>query len=211
MRRFSGIFVLTTLLFAAGSVVFFTKAAALPYKVAYPVLLLGLSTFLLRRKELYLIGLAFLLSAAGDVMGRPALVYPPDGVFRTGACRLYSLVSAPGAAHSPHRVVGRRRAAACVLVRRHRSPGSVSGRMYRRSCLWVAHRGMLYSVSNTMGLRRRVPLRGLVVRLFRRGDRLEPLRRSCPSPYMGRDDYLLPGSISFFPVRPHNSGFTCGG
>lgn len=69
MRRFSGIFVLTTLLFAAGAVVFFTKAAALPYKVAYPVLLLGLSTFLLRRKELYLIGLAFLLSAAGDVMG----------------------------------------------------------------------------------------------------------------------------------------------
>ena len=60
---------MTTLLFAAGAVVFFTEAAPLPYKVAYPVLLLGLSTLLLRRKELYPIGLAFLLSAAGDVMG----------------------------------------------------------------------------------------------------------------------------------------------
>ena len=60
---------MTTLLFAAGAVVFCTEAAPLPYKVAYPVLLLGLSTLLLRRKELYPIGLAFLLSAAGDVMG----------------------------------------------------------------------------------------------------------------------------------------------
>ena len=69
MKRLSEIFVWTTLLFAAGAVVFFTEAAPLPYKVAYPVLLLGLSTLLLRRKELYPIGLAFLLSAAGDVMG----------------------------------------------------------------------------------------------------------------------------------------------
>ena len=69
MRRFSGIFVLTTLLFAAGAALFFTKAAVLPYKVAYPVLLLGLSTFLFRRRELLPIGLALLLSAAGDAMG----------------------------------------------------------------------------------------------------------------------------------------------
>ena len=48
---------------------FFTKAAALPYKVAYPVLLLGLSMFMLRRRELLPIGIAFLLSAAGDAMG----------------------------------------------------------------------------------------------------------------------------------------------
>ena len=69
MRRFSGILVWTTLLYAAGAALFFTKAAALPYKVAYPVLLLGLSMFMLRRRELLPIGIAFLLSAAGDAMG----------------------------------------------------------------------------------------------------------------------------------------------
>ena len=69
MKRLSEIFAWTTLLFAAGAVLFFSKTAALPYKVAYPVLLLGLSTLLLRRRELYPIGVAFLLSAAGDVMG----------------------------------------------------------------------------------------------------------------------------------------------
>ena len=69
MRRFSGILVWTTLLYAAGAALFFTKAAALPYKVAYPVLLLGLSMFMHRRRELLPIGIAFLLSAAGDAMG----------------------------------------------------------------------------------------------------------------------------------------------
>ena len=69
MRRFSGILVWTTLLYAAGAALFFTKAAALPCKVAYPVLLLGLSIFMLRRRELLPIGIAFLLSAAGDAMG----------------------------------------------------------------------------------------------------------------------------------------------
>lgn len=69
MKRLSEIFIWTTLLFAAGAVLFFSKTAALPCKVAYPVLLLGLSTLLLRRRELYPIGVAFLLSAAGDVMG----------------------------------------------------------------------------------------------------------------------------------------------
>ena len=69
MRRFSGILVWTALLYAAGAALFFTKAAALPYKVAYPVLLLGLSMFMLRRRELLPIGIAFLLSAAGDAMG----------------------------------------------------------------------------------------------------------------------------------------------
>ena len=69
MRRFSGILVWTTLLYAAGAALFFMKAAALSYKVAYPVLLLGLSMFMLRRRELLPIGIAFLLSAAGDAMG----------------------------------------------------------------------------------------------------------------------------------------------
>ena len=45
MHRTSRILALTTLLFAAGAALFFTKAAALPYKVAYPVLLLAVAVF----------------------------------------------------------------------------------------------------------------------------------------------------------------------
>ena len=51
MRRFSRIFAWTTLFFVAGAVLFFTKAAALPCKVAWPVLLLSLATFLSRRRD----------------------------------------------------------------------------------------------------------------------------------------------------------------
>ena len=47
MHRTSRILALTTLLFAAGAALFFTKAAALPYKVAYPVLLLAVAVFCL--------------------------------------------------------------------------------------------------------------------------------------------------------------------
>ena len=81
MRRFSGILVWTTLLYAAGAALFFTKAAALPYKVAYPVLLLGLSIFMLRRRELLPIGIAFLLSAAGDAMGARHWFIPQMALF----------------------------------------------------------------------------------------------------------------------------------
>ena len=69
MRRFSGILVWTTLLYAAGAALLFMKAAALSYTVAYAGLGLGLSMFMLRRRELLPIGIAFLLSAAGDAMG----------------------------------------------------------------------------------------------------------------------------------------------
>ena len=52
MHRTSRILALTTLLFAAGAALFFTKAAALPYKVAYPVLLLAVAVFCIRRKKM---------------------------------------------------------------------------------------------------------------------------------------------------------------
>ena len=71
MRRFSRIFAWTTLFFVAGAVLFFTKAAALPYKVAWPVLLLSLATFLSRRRELLPFGFAFLFSAAGELSKFP--------------------------------------------------------------------------------------------------------------------------------------------
>ena len=60
---------LTTLLFAAG-------AAVIPYKVAYPVLLLSLSLFYLRLKPLIPVGAALLLSAVGDAAGAGGMFIP---------------------------------------------------------------------------------------------------------------------------------------
>ena len=81
MRRFSRIFAWTTLFFVAGAVLFFTKAAALPYKVAWPVLLLSLATFLSRRREPLPFGFAFLFSAAGDAVGARGLFIPQMAFF----------------------------------------------------------------------------------------------------------------------------------
>lgn len=81
MRRFSRIFAWTTLFFVAGAVLFFTKAAALPYKVAWPVLLLSLATFLSRRRELLPFGFAFLFFAAGDAVGARGLFIPQMAFF----------------------------------------------------------------------------------------------------------------------------------
>lgn len=100
MRRFPEIPALTTLLFAAGVVLFFTPAAALPYKVAYPVLLLAVSIFLLRRRELLLIGLALLLSAAGDAAGAKGLFIPQMAFFAL-AHAAYIGWFLPRARHTP--------------------------------------------------------------------------------------------------------------
>lgn len=67
---------LTTLLFAAGAAMFFTNAAVIPYKVAYPVLLLSLSLFYLRLKPLIPVGAALLLSAVGDAAGAGGMFIP---------------------------------------------------------------------------------------------------------------------------------------
>ena len=67
---------LTTLLFAAGAALFFTNAAVIPYKVAYPVLLLSLSLFYLRLKPLIPGGAALLLSAVGDAAGAGGMFIP---------------------------------------------------------------------------------------------------------------------------------------
>ena len=67
---------LTTLLFAAGAALFFTTAAVIPYKVAYPVLLLSLSLFYLRLKPLIPVGAALLLSAVGDAAGAGGMFIP---------------------------------------------------------------------------------------------------------------------------------------
>ena len=67
---------LTTLLFAAGAALFFTNAAVIPYKVAYPVLLLSLSLFYLGLKPLIPVGAALLLSAVGDAAGAGGMFIP---------------------------------------------------------------------------------------------------------------------------------------
>ena len=76
MQRTSRTLCLTTLFFAAGAALFFTKAAVIPYKVAYPVLLLSLSLFYLRLKPLIPVGAALLLSALGDAAGAKGLFIP---------------------------------------------------------------------------------------------------------------------------------------
>ena len=76
MQRTSRTLCLPTLLFAAGAALFFTKAAVIPYKVAYPVLLLSLSLFYLRLKPLIPVGAALLLSAVGDAAGAGGMFIP---------------------------------------------------------------------------------------------------------------------------------------
>ena len=76
MQRISRTLCLTTLFFAAGAALFFTKAAVIPYKVAYPVLLLSLSLFYLRLKPLIPVGAALLLSAVGDAAGAGGMFIP---------------------------------------------------------------------------------------------------------------------------------------
>ncbi|KAA3159958.1 MULTISPECIES: lysoplasmalogenase family protein [Alistipes] len=76
MQRTSRMLCLTTLLFAAGAALFFTNAAVIPYKVAYPVLLLSLSLFYLRLKPLIPVGAALLLSAVGDAAGAGGMFIP---------------------------------------------------------------------------------------------------------------------------------------
>ena len=67
---------LTTLLFAAGAALFFTNAAVIPYKVAYPVLLLSLSLVYIRLKPQITVGAARLLSAVGDAAGAGGMFIP---------------------------------------------------------------------------------------------------------------------------------------
>lgn len=81
MKNLRLLFVSTTLLYAAGVVLFFAKAAALPCKIALPALLLGVSVLCPGRKALFPFGAAFLLSAAGDALGARGLFIPQMALF----------------------------------------------------------------------------------------------------------------------------------
>ncbi len=144
MRRFSRIFAWTTLFFVAGAVLFFTKAAALPYKVAWPVLLLSLATFLSRRRELLPFGFAFLFSAAGDAVGARGCSFPrwPSSRWRmspmcAGSC--------PGAAQAPCGFAGRHRPAACLPFRRHRPEAPFPAERIGVAVYGLVIAAMLYS------------------------------------------------------------------
>lgn len=76
MRRKFNRLCLITLLYAVGVGLFFAEDVMLPFKVAYPVLVLALSLFRLRRKELFPIGVALLASSVGDAMGAKGFFIP---------------------------------------------------------------------------------------------------------------------------------------
>lgn len=76
MPKVSLLLLCTTLLFAVAAALFFADAAQLPYKVAYPVLLLSVAVMTTRQWVLLPFAAAFLLSAAGDVMGAIDLFIP---------------------------------------------------------------------------------------------------------------------------------------
>ena len=194
MHRTSRILALTTLLFAAGAALFFTKAAALPYKVAYPVLLLAVAVFCLRRKTLLPVGTALLLSALGDAAGAKGLFIPQMLFFALahGAYIRYFLC----AGGLPARPAAWLLPAALLAFRRGRAPGLGSGRTDRRRRLRCGHRrDALQRAPVSRGVCRMVSLRGPAVRFFRRRDSLEPFHRGRSRAHLCRDGSLLPGAV----------------
>ncbi len=98
MRRKFNLLSLTTLLYAVGVLLFFMSGVLLPLKVAYPVLLLGLSVFCLRQKKLLPVGAALLASSVGDAMGAKGL-FIPQMLFFALAHGAYIVYFLPRARH----------------------------------------------------------------------------------------------------------------
>ena len=207
MRRFSRIFAWTTLFFVAGAVLFFTKAAALPYKVAWPVLLLSLATFLSRRRELLPFGFAFLFSAAGDAVGARGLFIPQMAFFAL-AHVAYVCWFLPRA---------RRRLRAvslavtvpllvflfAAIVPEVPFPAERIGvAVYGLVIAAMLYSALQYDGACAAGFR----CAALLFVFFRRGDRLEPLHRTGSGPDLDRYDHLLPRAIPLFPLRLQNRG-----
>ena len=196
MHRTSRILALTTLLFAAGAALFFTKAAALPYKVAYPVLLLAVAVFCLRRKTLLPVGAALLLSALGDAAGAKGLFIPQMLFFALahGAYIRYFLCA--GGTSCPSCRMAASRGVARVALRRGRAPGLGSGRTDRRRRLRCGHRrDALQRAPVSRGVCRMVPLRGPAVRFFSDGVIAWPFHRGRSRAHLRRDGSLLPGAV----------------
>ena len=196
MHRTSRILALTTLLFAAGAALFFTKAAALPYKVAYPVLLLAVAVFCLRRKALLPVGAALLLSALGDAAGAKGLFIPQMLFFALahGAYIRYFLCAGglparPAAWLLPAALLALLFAGVVprVLDPAERIGVAVYGAVIA---------GMLYSVLRYRGAYAAwFRFAVAAVRFFRRRDSLEPFHRGRSRAHLRRDGSLLPGAV----------------
>lgn len=195
MHRTSRILALTTLLFAAGAALFFTKAAALPYKVAYPVLLLAVAVFCLRRKTLLPVGTALLLSALGDAAGAKGLFIPQMLFSRWPTVPISAISSAPGdfLPVLPHGCFPRR-------CSRCSSPGSCPGSWIRPngSASPFTVRSSPGCFTACSGIAGRMP-HGSASRpccsFFRRRDSLEPFHRGRSRAHLRRDGSLLPGAV----------------
>lgn len=178
MHRTSRILALTTLLFAAGAALFFTKAAALPYKVAYPVLLLAVAGFLPPAENVASGRDCTPLVCPGRCGGCEGTVHSADAVFRAGPRCLYPLFPLRRGTSCPSCRMAASRGVARVALRRGRAPGLGSGRTDRRRRLRCGHRrDALQRAPVSRGVCRMVPLRGPAVRFFRRRDSLEPFHR----------------------------------
>lgn len=120
-----------------GAALFFTNAAVIPYKVAYPVLLLSLSLFYLRLKPLIPVGAALLLSAVGDAAGAGGM-FIPQMLFFALAHGAYMCYFLPQAQLAPRPFVWPVLTAlllflfVCIVPRRRRS-GRTRGRRRLRT------------------------------------------------------------------------------
>ena len=189
MHRTSRILALTALLFAAGAALFFIKAAALPYKVAYPVLLLAVAVFCLRRKALLPVGAALLLSALGDAAGAKGLFIPQMLFFALahGAYIRYFLCAGglparPAAWLLPAALLALLFAG---VVPRVLDPAERIGvAVYGAVIAGMLYTGRRYRGAEAAG-----------VRFAALRDSLEPFHRGRSRAHLCRDGSLLPGAV----------------
>ena len=191
---------LTTLLFAAGAALFFTNAAVIPYKVAYPVLLLSLSLFYLRLKPLIPVGAALLLSAVGDAAGAGGM-FIPQMLFFALAHGAYMCYFLPQAQVAPRPFVWPVLTALLLFLFVCIVPRAADPAERGRRRLRTRRRGhAVQRASVPRSVCRMVPPCGPVVCLFRLRDRMGTLRRARSLPDLCRDDYLLCRAIPLLPL-----------
>ena len=201
MHRTSRILALTTLLFAAGAALFFTKAAALPYE----------------RRPIRCFCWLWRFSASGGKrcfrsgLHSSCLPWAMRRVRRVCSFRRCcfsrwptvpaSAISSARGTSCPSCRMAACRGVARVALRRGRAPGLGSGRTDRGRRLRCGHRrDALQRAPVSRGVCRMVPLRGPAVRFFRQRDRMGTLRRARSLADLRRDDYLLCRAILVLPL-----------
>ena len=198
MQQTSRTLCLTTLLFAAGAALFFTNAAVIPYKVAYPVLLLSLSLFYLRLKPLIPVGAALLLSAVGDAAGAGGM-FIPQMLFFALAHGAYMCYFLPQAQVAPRPFVWPVLTALLLflfvcIVPRAADPAERAG----VAVYGLVIAGMLYSALQYRGAY--AAWFRLAALLFVFSDSVIAWGRARSLPDLCRDDYLLCRAIPLLPL-----------